>query len=151
MKYWLVVLFSVIFIGCQDYKSLNIQRAALRGSADISTTISLDHVSLDSVDTVTSDINKITDGIINFLQSGKVGDLTTLELKEQLYKIVPVKYKSYAEIIISQIGPLETPISKIGDNNVRRMIAFCLGIKTACDSYSKDDRPVSEENTPTDD
>jgi len=88
------VCVSFLLIGCTkpSYKSMNIQRSALRSVSDSGTTVSLDTVPLTKVAEVRNRTKQIAEEMHKLLETGTVGQMTLAELRKQLSKIVPEDY-----------------------------------------------------------
>ena len=137
------VLFQVIclmlLVGC-NYKSMNSQRAGLRGAADISTTLALDSVSSSNVDIVQKETEAIAQSVIKFLDSGNVGALTTGQIRIELMKIVPFEYQLWVDLALNYVSQYNLDPGMIGNKTVAHLKAFFGGIEIATDKYNKSDR-----------
>jgi hypothetical protein len=138
----MLCLFSV---GCiaPSYKSLNIQRSAIRGAADASVTVSLDCTdTADQAVAIAKTTAQITAAVDKFLSDGKVGDLTIPEITGKLRELIPPDYQFIFDMLIAQVSGQTVPVGKIGANNIKRLQAVCSGILEGCASYKAEDRPV---------
>lgn len=146
----LLTLTLFLAAGCTP-PGLNLQRSILRGSGDAAVTFVLDEVSDKNFDASSAKIKSIIEGVSKFLDGGKVADLTQSQLKDEIQKLVPVKYKSWADQLLAVASATEVDvdkIAKIGKNNILRLRAFLDGTLTGLKEYSKDQRPVEEVPTP---
>jgi len=148
MKYVMAVVLAlslVLTAGCEP-PGMNVQRASLRGSGDISVSAALDAVKpAEKAAEVQQKTKEIAEAIRLFLKTGKVADLTIPEITTELEKIIPVNYRFLLEIAIAQIDGVTVPVQVIGTNNVRRIDSFCVGLINGCNEYSMDDRPPPNE------
>jgi hypothetical protein len=147
MKKTIIVCLVAAFAmtGCimPNYKSLNAQRSAIRGTGDISVSLSLDSIENPATaESVAVDTKNITIAVDKFLQDGKVADLTIPEITGELRKIIPADYQFIYDLLIAQISTITVPTDVIGANNVKRMRALCAGIIVGCSEYDVADRPV---------
>jgi len=145
----LVVLASMFLVtGCEP-PGMNPQRAALRGSGDISINTTLDLVPAEQAPAIQEKTKEIAEAMRLFLKTGKVADLTIPEVTEALEKIIPERYRFLLEIALAQIEGVTLPVDVIGINNVRRIDALCVGLITGCNEYDMNDRPPPNETEAT--
>ena len=129
----------MLLSGC-SYKSMNSQRAGLRGAADISTTLALDSVSSVNVDVVQKETKAVAQSVIKFLESGDVGALTTGQIRVELMKIVPFEYQLWVDLALNYVSQYNLDPGMIGNKTVSHLKAFFSGIEIATDRYKKSDR-----------
>lgn len=141
-----LVLFVLCAPGCSwvkpSLRSLNIQRAAIRGTGDTGVSVALDALAnkaeAEKVRVRTKDICL---SVQLFLENGKVSELTIPEITKELEKLIPPAYHFLLEIAIAQIQGAVVDLDKIGADNIARINAACVGIIRGCDLYVMNDRP----------
>ena len=146
MKKFALATLLLIAAGCVP-PSMNLQRAALRGGGDTAVTAVLGEVSDENFDDTFGKVKSIVDGVAKFLDDGKIADLTQSQLSDEIMKLVPVKYKAWADQLLavaSGVVVSEDQIAKVGVDNVRRLKAFLKGTKTGLTEYKKEDRKKPE-------
>ena len=137
-----IVLLSVILLsGCKE-PSMNSQRAGFRSGADVAVTVALDNVPDDKYQAMKDEVHLVAVDIKRFLGDGQISDLPLNQIKQQLYKIVPVQYHTYVDQVIGVVSGVHVNTDKIGEDNLKRMKAACDGIIRGCDEYFAEDRPV---------
>jgi len=135
----LQIVCLMLLAGC-SYKSMNSQRAGLRGAADISTTLALDSVSSSNVDTVQRETKAVAQSVAKFLDSGNIGALTTGQIRAELMKIVPFEYQLWVDLALNYVSQYNLDPGMIGNKTVSHLKAFFSGIEIATDRYKKSDR-----------
>ena len=148
MKKLLAVIILFSTVGCVP-PSLNLQRSVLRGTGDTAVTFVMDEVSDGKVDETLWKIKSIVGALNKFLEDGKVAGLTRSELSTEILKIVPAKYKNWADQLLAVVSSQDITVDqekivKIGPNNVLRLKAFLKGALKGLEEYNKDHRPVEE-------
>ena len=131
--------------GCitPSYKSFNAQRAALRGTADISTTIALDTCNTPAEAQYTADKTRECVTIIRqFLADGSAAALSTQAIQNALYTKVPVEYQWLVSTILSYAPSITAPC--VGSKACTLMVAVCDGIITATTQYRVTDRAIQK-------
>jgi len=136
----LFLVFCLMLLAGCNYKSMNSQRAGLRGAADISATLALDNVSFANVDAVQKETKEVAQSVIKFLESGNIGDLTTGQIRVELMKIVPFEYQLWVDLALNYVSQYNLDPGMIGNKTVAHLNAFFSGIEIATDRYKKSDR-----------
>ena len=144
----LTSLFAMFLLTGCIAPSMNLQRATLRAAGDASITAIVDNRSDDKVDPTLAKAKDIGEGILKFLEDGKVADLTQTQLKDGVLKIVPAQYRNWADQLLAVVSVREVNVDKIGADNVSLLKAFVKGTLTGTSEYRKDHRPPPEP-TPT--
>lgn len=142
-KFLLCILSMVLLGGCRA--GLNVQRASLRSGADVGVTTYLDEINIEKVPERKTVILQVATDIERFLKDGNVSDLPLVEIKAQLYKIVPLQYHQYVDQVLAAVSGLRVPTEKVGKDNIRRMVAVCQGLITAVNEYDDSDHPTETE------
>ncbi len=140
----LLLMCLVLVVGCVP--SMNIQRAGLRSAGDLGVTACLDAVPAEAAGPLKAEIESIAESILVFLDTGAVAALTHSELRTKLEELVPVKYRSYFDAVLSAVSDRSVDVDKIGANNVKRLRAGAVGIVAGCTRYDKEDRPAETED-----
>ena len=146
MKNLILAASFILLAGCAP-PSLNIQRSVLRGTGDTAVTFVLDEVAEDKLDETSGKIKSIVEGVAKFLEDGKVANLTRSQLSTEILKIVPAKYKNWADQLLAVVSAQDitvdtAKVEKIGVNNVLRLKAFLKGALGGIKEHNKDHRPV---------
>jgi len=137
------VVFSAL-AGCKP--SMNVQRSGLRCVGDTGVTVLLDELPEEKVAEARKDVKDIGAALLKFLETGDVAALTMSELRAELEKLVPVKYKGYFDAVLSAASTQHVDVEKIGPNNVKRVRAAILGCLEGEQRYDVADRPVEEDD-----
>jgi len=142
-----IVCFALVsFVGCEKptYRSLNLQRSAIRGTADVGTTVSFESIPREDVVDVVLTTLQIAEEMHKFLNTGMIGQMTMSEVKTGLGKIASDEYVFLVDLAIMQLSSYSMPIGEIGVNNVKRVDSFIVGVIVACNEYKLTDRPEKE-------
>jgi len=140
-----VVLLSACSFAGLSPSSMNIQRAGLRDTADMATTVALDATPVTDVEATQTKVKAITLSVQSFIKTGDVDSLTLKDLQDLLIRVVPEKYQYIATMLLSKVQGVNLPVDKLGANNIRRLDEICYGVLVACDKYSVADRPVPKD------
>lgn len=144
----LTILFALAFVvGCVP-PSMNLQRSALRGAGDTAVTVILDSSSDSSYKESLTKIKGIAEAILKFLEDGKVANLTRSQIGVEITKLVPAKYKGWADQLLAAASGTVVDvdkIEKIGVNNIARLKAFLKGTLSGTNEYKEADRPPEPE------
>jgi len=139
-----------VTIGCSYNYSVNMQRSNLRSVGDSTVTASLDSISsTEEALAIRNQTKIITEAIRKFLYSGSIQDLTIEQFTNKLETIVPSNYSSLITLLVSKINGISINTQFIGENNIRRIDAACIGIILACNEYRIEDRqiPIANEES----
>jgi len=133
-----MVMFIMVLTGCA---SMNVQKATLNGSAQVSAALFLDSRPIDKVDGDLKKSKEIVASVKKFIATGNIANLTVGALRQELNKIVPVPYVSYVDAIMSAVAGIKVPVNKIGPNNVERIISVIEGLEIEFKNYDKRHHP----------
>lgn len=141
---FLGILAAVFFAGCQEdgiSLSMNQQRSIVRGTTDNALTLYLDNLDEEKAVIYSERATEIAQQIEDYLNTGSVANLTTGEIQVQVSKLVPDGYGLVLSQILIAVSSFQTdPGSVIGENNIKRLVAACHGIKTCAAEYAASDR-----------
>jgi len=142
-KYFVFLLImSFTLVGCVNNASftVNRQRSAIRSSTDIGTTVLLDNADTAlKAEAYALKSAEIAQQVITFLDTGNVGSLTTGALNERLLNIAK-GYEPVAALIMVSISGYSVNTDVVGDNNIKRIKAACIGIIQGAEQYKLEDR-----------
>jgi hypothetical protein len=152
----IIMLLAVLFscAGCSILESKNVQRSGLRCTGDMGTTILLEEVEEVQADKV----KEIAQKVLDFVQSGDLGVLPIEEVAEKLTALIPGKYSEILQDLLGAIKPSDDINLEvaIGEDNVRRLVAFLKGVITGADEFREEDStscdptlfPLQQQGTP---
>jgi len=130
----------VVASGCVGVDSLNVQRSLLRGTGDGGITTVLENQDADKVAEIADGVKDICNDVLNFIDSGNIGELTKGELKAALLNVVPDGSADFVGDIIGLVSVSNVDTSQIGARNVKRIRAFLRGVILGADEYDVGDR-----------
>jgi len=144
MKHFFLPALVLLISSCTP-PSMNVQRSALRAAGDLAATGGLEFVKLDDVDRVQAEVKLVSKGILNWLKTGQVPNLTQSEINTKLKTLVPDEFAGYFDTVFTALSALNLNVGqKLGDKNLRRIVAAVTGIMTGAESYHKSDRNPPE-------
>ncbi len=122
----------ILATGCNSESvTLNEQRSALRGAADLAGTVAFARTE-STAETVQA-VGKIAAEIETFLETGNAISLTTGEICAQLTVRIPANYQLYFATAVAILSSQNVNTSELIPANVmKRLRAAILGVKTAC-------------------
>ena len=138
MRTMIVGLFCLALAGCTT--TLNVQRSVLRAGGDLIATERIEDVDVDAVDAEKLAIKSAAQTIIDFLDTGDVSVLPLDGVRQALRDKLPEQYKYIADLLLAQAIDQTVSVDKIGPNNVKRLKAFAIGLKSGADEYAVEDR-----------
>lgn len=134
-----VALVAVLCSGCFA-RSLNVQRAGLRSTGDISVTILGDATDDSEVTVVIAEVKAIAQELLAFMNTGNVWSLTKGQLEAKVVGMVPSKHRALVDDLLGLVDVVNVDVHAIGTGNVKRIKAFLRGTIRGCDRYDKADR-----------
>lgn len=136
----LVMVMALLALPGCDQPSLNMQRAGLRDVGDAGATVWLEEIDESKVDKRRVQIHDSCGKIIEFLETGQVASLTSSVLAQKLVDLVPDEYKWLPADVLAAVSLAKTSNEIVGNNNIKRMIAFCRGMQRGAELYAIEDR-----------
>ena len=142
MRFLAIVVVAALAAGCQTPSfSLNVQRSLLRDGGDSGITFYLETVDKVKLADTQTKIGEACDAMETFLKTGQAAVLPLSEVEKQLKRVVPAKYHRIVSTAIAAISAVNVDVSKkIGVNNVKRIRAAVVGIRTGTTRYDVADR-----------
>jgi len=138
-KIAVLVLMAVCLCGCRQ-PSMNAQRSTLRDAGDIGATIWLDAIDQAKVEKRKQQIEQTCEKVIKFLEGGQVAALTGTVLTSKLVALVPKDWQWVPADILAAVSLQRVQTVAVGSKNIKRMVAFCRGMKRGAYHYALNDR-----------
>jgi len=127
-------LIAILFTtGCA--MTMNYQLSTIRSSGDVASVAMIESSPTSELSATKAKVKEISLSVLAFLNTGEVKNLTDSELREELLKIVPDKYIPIVVDMLNVLSTKDVDIDKIGERNVDRLKAFCVGIISGESNY----------------
>jgi len=141
-----VFLTMMLTAGCgaARYGAINSQRACLRGTGDLATTLLLENTKEENLVKAKADIAVFLDSIETFVTTGAVTGFTREKLTTLLLKTVPPEYTTWAFATLDAAFLTAGTTGTVGDGGRLRILAFVHGSRVAVNRYDIETR-VREE------
>lgn len=136
-----LLLLVLVLGGCG---TMNLQLWGISSSGGLATVLLLDAQSTANLPSTKARVRGIAKELLDFLGSGTVADLTKGALKTEIYKLVPYKYRDFADAALARVSMNQVYVGRIGQENVDRIKAFLTGVLEGCDDYLDKYHPAKE-------
>ena len=140
------ILLVAVASGCgPSFVSMNVQRSALRSTADIGVTVYLDARDITVVDAEKVTLKDVATSIDTFLNTGNVAALPLDQLRTHLHNFVPAQYHSLIDTaLLAAVSRKNLDPNAIGVDNLVRIRSALYGMNLALNEYRNEHRKTVE-------
>lgn len=115
--------------------TLNMQLATADAGGQLTAVAVLDAETAAKLVNTKRVMREVAQQLLDFLSTGQVAELTTGELRMQVYALVPSNYRTFADTVLGYVSSRHLETGRVGPNNVSRLKAYLEGVIARCEKY----------------